>query len=61
MMGGKREGAGRKKMPETIMKSVKLTPEQWAQAEVLGKGNAADGIRLALTEAVRIYTSKWGI
>jgi hypothetical protein len=47
--GGAREGAGRKPVAEkTVMKSVKLTPEQWARAQEIGEGNAAKGIRRAL-------------
>jgi len=47
--GGAREGAGRKPVaPRTIMKSVKLTPDQWARAREIGQGNAAEGIRRAL-------------
>ena len=47
--GGLREGAGRRKLAEkTLMKSVKLTPEQWAKARKIGKGNAAEGIRISI-------------
>lgn len=47
--GGARDGAGRKPVaPKTLMKSVKLTPELWEQAQKIGDGNAAEGIRLAL-------------
>ena len=46
--GGAREGAGRKPLPGTIMKSVKLTPAQWDRARQIGHGNAAEGIRRAL-------------
>jgi len=47
--GGPRKGAGRNPVaPKTVMKSVKLTPEQWAQATEIGEGNAAQGIRRAL-------------
>ena len=53
-MGGKREGAGRKKMPGTIMKSVKLTPEQWEKARTIGNGNMAAGIRMALDSIFQI-------
>ena len=53
--GGKREGAGRKVIPGTIMKSVKLTPEHWEQAKILGKGNAARGIRLSIAAAMKMF------
>jgi hypothetical protein len=46
--GGTREGAGRKSLPGTVMKSVKLRPEQWERARRIGQGNAAEGIRRAL-------------
>ena len=47
--GGQRQGAGRRKLAEkTLMKSVKLTPEQWAKARKIGKGNAAEGIRISI-------------
>ncbi len=46
--GGTREGAGRKSLPGTVMKSVKLLPEQWERARRIGQGNAAEGIRRAL-------------
>jgi len=47
--GGVREGAGRKPVARrTVMKSVKLTPDQWARAREIGQGNAAEGIRRAL-------------
>lgn len=51
--GGPREGAGRKPISGTVMKSVKLTPEQWEKAERIGRSkagrpNAAEGIRRAL-------------
>lgn len=46
--GGAREGAGRKPMPKAIMKSVKLTAEQWERAREIGDGNAAEGIRRAI-------------
>ena len=47
--GGFREGSGRRKLAEkTLMKSVKLTPDQWAKARKIGKGNAAEGIRMAI-------------
>lgn len=55
MKGGKREGAGRKAMPGTVMKSVKLTPEQWAQAKAIGWGNAARGIRLSIAAAMKMF------
>jgi hypothetical protein len=52
--GGRRKGSGRKRVaPVTVMKSVKLTPAQWALAGGIGqsktgKPNAAAGIRRAL-------------
>ena len=47
--GGARDGAGRKPVaPKTVMKSVKLTPDQWGRAQKIGDGNAAEGIRRAL-------------
>jgi hypothetical protein len=52
--GGRREGSGRKRVaPVTVMKSIKLTPEQWARAGRIGRSktgnlNAAEGIRRAL-------------
>lgn len=49
--GGAREGSGRKPFPLMEMKSIKLTPEQWATATHLGHGNAAAGIRNALALA----------
>lgn len=53
--GGAREGAGPKTIAEkwgaekTIMKSVKLPPELWERAKNIGEGNAAEGIRRALS------------
>ncbi|HSA47762.1 MAG TPA: hypothetical protein P5552_14865 [Candidatus Competibacteraceae bacterium] len=46
--GGPRDGAGRKPIPATLMKSVKLTPAQWERARLIGDGNSAEGIRRAL-------------
>ena len=48
--GGNREGSGRKRLVGTVMKSVKLTPALWAIAKEIGDGNAAEGIRRALTD-----------
>jgi len=39
---------GRRHLPRTVMKSVKLLPEQWERARRIGQGNAAEGIRRAL-------------
>lgn len=46
--GGPRDGAGRKPITATLMKSVKLTPAQWERARLIGDGNSAEGIRRAL-------------
>jgi hypothetical protein len=47
--GGARPGAGRKPAQNpTVMKSIKLTQEQWERARQIGSGNAAEGIRRAL-------------
>lgn len=46
--GGPRDGAGRKPMPGTVMKSIKLAPELWERAKKIGAGNASEGIRRAL-------------
>ena len=46
--GGARKGAGRKPMPEIVQGLIRLTPEHWAIAEKLGKGNKTAGIRVAL-------------
>jgi len=46
--GGYRDGAGRKPLTGTVMKSVKLLPAQWELAKRIGQGNAAEGIRRAL-------------
>ena len=48
--GGNRKGSGRKRMVGAVMKSVKLMPEHWALAKEIGEGNAAEGIRRALTD-----------
>ena len=47
--GGARKGSGRKKIAGAVMKSVKLTLEHWAIAKEIGDGNAAEGIRRALS------------
>lgn len=48
--GGKRTGAGRKPLGEisTERGSVTLLPAQWELAELIGDGNASEGIRRAL-------------
>ena len=54
MNGGKRNGAGRRKICDTpVMKSIKLRPEHWEMARSIGQGNAALGIRTALELAYR--------
>jgi len=50
--GGTRKGAGRPAGSTTTERTeklmVRLTPEERAKAEDIGKGNASEGLRIAL-------------
>lgn len=49
MQDEKKSKAGRKPLGKVvIMKSIKLTPELWDRAKLIGEGNASKGIRESL-------------
>ncbi len=50
--GGKREGAGRKPLGDTVRVTAVLTSELVAKAEDLGGGNVSEGIRIALQKEI---------
>jgi hypothetical protein len=43
--GGRRKGAGRKRVPETLTYSMRLTPAQVKLLKEWGNGNCSAGLR----------------
>ena len=56
--GGRREGAGRKRRPELITYSVRLTAEQATLLKLWGGGSISAGVRWLISAAEMFVTRR---